>query len=362
MPNDSQQTEPRAKRAWGVILAWIGGISAVIGFVVMLTGTFGKIEDHFHSHAELDSKMAIAQTQSQQGDYQAAVQAYADILKTNSLYAPALDQQLNTTMVWVENFSVVEPEGQNAVGLGGPQLDQIFAILDAGLIRTKGAQAADVEAHLGWAHWLNRHIAQREFGPVAEHDLRASVGLDASNVYGNAMLGNWMLQNGQSLDEAIGHFRTAVAGGKARPLVRAMQIGGLISNESRAAGIELIRAANDMRKNHEPLDGGDKRRITFQCFGTSMNDRPRMVESLSAVTPDDAFQTYLWLDDEPREGDDAKYHQLVHDYIQANVLEISGKRSEALAKYQQLQQKLMKQNSTLQSPVAEAVKRLLHGS
>ena len=362
MANDSQQTEPRVKRAWGVVLAWIGGISAVVGFVGMLTGTFGKIEDHFHSHAELDSKMAIAQTQSQQGDYQAAVQSYAEILKSNSLYAPALEQQLNTTMLWVENFSVVEPEGQDAVGLGGAQLDQIFAVLDAGLMRTKGSQAADVEAHLGWSHWLNRHIAQREFGPVAEHDLRMAIGLDAANVYGNAMLGNWLLQNGGSLDEAIGHFRTAVSTGKVRPLVRVMQIGGLVSNDSRAARVELMRVANDMRKNQEPLDEGDKRRILFQCFGPSMNDRPRIVESLSAVPPDDAFQTYVWLDDEPRDGDDAKYHQLTRDFVQANVLELSGRRSEALTKYQELQERLKNQRSTLKDPVAEAVLRLRDSS
>jgi hypothetical protein len=36
--NESQPPEPRAKRAWGAILAWIGGISAVIGFIATLTG------------------------------------------------------------------------------------------------------------------------------------------------------------------------------------------------------------------------------------------------------------------------------------------------------------------------------------
>ena len=53
-------------------------------------------------------------------------------------------------MRWVENFSVVEPEGSNTVGLGGPQLDQIFSILDAGLVRTNGTRAADVEENSPW--------------------------------------------------------------------------------------------------------------------------------------------------------------------------------------------------------------------
>jgi tetratricopeptide (TPR) repeat protein len=358
MANDPQQPEPRAKRAWGVILAWIGGISAVIGFIGTLSGTFGKIQDHFHGHAELDQKMAIAQNQSQQGDYQAAVQGYAEILKGNSLYAPALDRQLQTTMLWVENYSVFVKEDQDSGPVAAPQLDQIVAILDAGLARTKGTQAADVEAHLGWAHWLNQHIAAREFGPTAEHDLRAALALDPSNVYANAMLGNWMLQNGGDFQEAVGHFQTAVATGKARALVRTMQIGGLISNESHSSCVELIRAANDMRKDGEPLNERDKSRILFECFGPSMDDRQRIVESLSAVPPDDAFQTYLWLDDQSRQGDDATYHQLIHDFVQANVLEISGRRGEALAKYRALQPELKNRHSTMQNQVDEAVTRL----
>ena len=41
----------------------------------------------------------------------------------------------------------------------------LIAILDAGLARTKGAAAADVQSHLGWAHWLNQHIAERVVEP-----------------------------------------------------------------------------------------------------------------------------------------------------------------------------------------------------
>jgi hypothetical protein len=358
MANDPQPPEPRVKRAWGVILAWIGGISAVIGFAGTLTGTFGKIQDHFHSHAELDAKMAIAQSQSQQGDYDASLQSYAEILKAHPLYQPALDQQLNTAMLWVENFSVIEPAGQNAVSPGGPQLDEIFPILDAALVRRKGGQGADVEAHLGWAHWLNQHIAEREFGPIAEHDLRAALALDATNVYANAMLGNWMLQNGGNFAEAAGHFEIAVATGKARALVRTMQIGGLISSGSGPGRVELLRAANDMRKNNEPLDGHSKNRILFECFGSSWHDRPRLVDSLSAVPPGDAAATYLWLDDRPREGDEAKSQLFARDFVEANLLEISGKRPEALTKYVALRQEIKNQHSTLQDPVDQAIARL----
>ena len=351
--------EPRAKRAWTVIAAWIGGISAVIGFILTLTGAFGKIQDHFHSHAERDSQMAIAQSQSNQGDYAAAIQTYDNVLKSNSLYAPALDQQLQTTMLWVEDFhGPPMKEGQDDPGpVVAAQLDHIIAILDAALVRTKGAQAADVQAHLGWAHWLNRHIAFREFGPAAEKNLRAALVTDPNNVYANAMLGNWLLQNGGDFNEAVAHFHTAVATGKQRPLVRIMQIGGFLSNESSRSNLELMRAANEMRKNNEPLDQHSKTGILNQCFHP-LDDRARLVESLSAIPPEEADQTFQWLDDRPREGDDAKYHAIVCEYVRANLLEMSGKRSDALTKFQSLRSALKGGSYVLATPVDDAIKRL----
>jgi hypothetical protein len=47
-------------------------------------------------------------------------------------------------------------------------------------------------------------------------------------------------------------------------------------------------------------------------------------------------------------------------FIQANLLEIAGKRAEALAEYRALQQELKNQQGTLEDPVADAVTRLSH--
>src|ERR1700678_4463562 len=106
MNNNPQQSEPPVKRAWTVILAWIGGISAVLGFIGAITGLFGNIQDHFRHNTQVDAQMVVAQSQARQGDYQASVQSYADILKAEPLYRPALDQQLQSTMLWVENYHV----------------------------------------------------------------------------------------------------------------------------------------------------------------------------------------------------------------------------------------------------------------
>jgi tetratricopeptide (TPR) repeat protein len=299
--------------------------------------------------------MALAQAQARQGEYQASIQTLADILNSNALYRPALDQQLNTAMQWVEDFHVAARSDQNAAELAAPALDQILSILDSGLVRTKGSQAADVQAHIGWAHWLNQKIAEREFGSVAERDLRAALAADQSNVYANGMLGNWMLQNGGSLTEAVQHLDVAVSTGKARPFVRTLQLGGLIDLDEKGARTELMKAANDMRKSNEAIDDHYRKSILDTCFDPIITDHGELQECLSAVPPDEAWKTYLWLDNKPGNGQSGS---LVHDFVEANLLEITGKKQESLAKYRLLQQELNNGSGTMKSSVDAAITRL----
>jgi hypothetical protein len=218
-----------------------------------------------------------------------------------------------------------------------------------------------VQAHLGWAHWLNWHIAEREFSTAAEKNLRAAVEADRSNVYANAMLGNWMLQNHGNFQEAIAHLNTAAATGKARPLVRAMQIGGLLHDEVRGARAELVKALNDMRKNGENLDAEEKHRIVGFCYSPGVTDPKELAESLSAVPEDDSWKTYLWLDDASDEDVGDKTQQLNQSFIYANLLEVSGKRAEALEKFRALQQEPQLKEYSFKGWVDDAVRRLSKG-
>ena len=100
---------------------------------------------------------------------------------------------------------------------------------DAGLARAggKNARSADILAHQGWAHWLNQKLAQREFGPAAERDLRDALRIDPSNVFANAMLANWMMQTGGSTKDALLHFQTALQQNRKPRFVRQLQLGVL---------------------------------------------------------------------------------------------------------------------------------------
>jgi tetratricopeptide (TPR) repeat protein len=294
----------------------------------------------------------------QQQDYPSAVASYGEILKTDPSYGPALDAQLNAAELWVENFHVVTPEGQDGAAAAAQSLDQAMPVLEAGLTRSKGTQAADVQAHIGWAHWLNQKIAEREFGPAAEQNLRAALAADPTNVYANAMLGNWLLQNHGSLAEAVHDFDIAVATGKVRPWVRSVQMGGLIYLDEKGSRAAQVRVANEMRKSGEPLSEDDKSRVLGFCFDPTTTEHSELVESLSAVPAEDEWKTYLWLDDQP---EDPSGDRLVQEFIQANLLEVSGDRARALEAFRKLSQELKNSASTMVDPVNAAIVRLSHG-
>ncbi|WP_263382586.1 hypothetical protein [Granulicella arctica] len=79
------------------------------------------------------------------------------------------------------------------------------------------------------------------------------------------MLGNWLLQTGGSVVQANHHFAAALATGKERPLVRSMQLGGLVGYEEPGARGAIIQAANAMREGAEPITDDEKRRIVEYC-------------------------------------------------------------------------------------------------
>lgn len=328
MAEETQSDTPPTKR----IMGWVGTASALIGLGASILGGVRWYENRREQQVELAAEMAVAQKQASEGDYLASIRSYDAILKEHPLNPAALPQQLDATMTWVDNFGVTGADNQSIDATAASELDQIFQILDAGLTRTKGVEAADVQAHLGWAHWLNQHIAKREFGHAAEQNLRAALQVDPSNVYANAMLGNWMLQNGGDSVEAINHFHTAVASGKARPFVRRFEIGGLAADNAPLLP-ELFRTANDMRKGGEPLEGRSRDQILYFSLDPPSIPDDVLEKVLTAVPEDEAWKTYQWLVPGPEPG----RPQTTSDYIHATLLRVSGHKSEALALYRTLE-------------------------
>jgi hypothetical protein len=338
------------------ITGWVAGVSALIGLFVTLSGGVQWLKNHWTQHHDISGELAVGESQMQRAEYEAAVATYQDVLKKDAHNQQAADEQVAAAMRWAENFSVLVPEGKSATDAAAPKLDTILPILDAGLARAKGQRAADVLAHIGWVHWLNWHIAERESGPAAEQSFLRALTIDPSNVYANAMFGNWQLQNNRSFSDAVTHFATAVKDGKERPLVRRMQLGGLIYNAAPHARAELVKVVNDMRKNNETLSDDESGRIL--SFTYPLSQPAELMEALSAVPPTESWATYQWLEDPQDTETSGPGRQLRRDYIYAIILELSGKQPEALSRYKLLLPKLKRSNSTLVGPVQDAIRRL----
>ena len=356
MSEEQPQSEPRIKRAWGMIAAWIAGITTVVAFAGTLTGTFSSISEHLHRHKDSDAQIATAQTQVKESEYQQAVATYTAVLKTDPGYKPALDGRLAATEQWAENFHLVQIDGKISTVDNAGLLDQITAVLEEALTRTQGSQKADIQAHLGWAHWLDFHLLAREGTPSAEEDFRAALAIDPNNVYANAMLGNYLLQLHRSPAEASQHFDTALATGKERAYVRRLQIAGLTYLEEPGARSALFRAADAMRKNNEPLPADRKLDARGFCCTPGETTHDELVESFSSVPRDDAWKTYLWLSECCTE--DPAVQHVKQLFIQALLTEIAGDRDGALQQFQDLDKQLAGVGTNLDEYVPEEIKRL----
>ncbi len=182
--------------------------------------------------------MALAEAQATQGEYQASIKSYADILSGDPLYRPALDQQLNAAMRWAEDFHVLTRADQNAAEIAAPALDQIFAILNAGLIRSKGSEAADVQAHIGWTHWLNQNIAVQGIRLCRRAEFPCCPGVGSTECLCHMQCwATGCCKKVEASDEAIQHFNIAVSTGKARPFVRKLQFGATHSSRQERSKI-----------------------------------------------------------------------------------------------------------------------------
>jgi hypothetical protein len=344
-------------------------LAMLIGIVVLLLAALGvsgwmgigPMGSYFARRAAIAQMLSTAKSQTGRSECEPAFRTYQQLLKLDpgNRDTPAL--QVDAAMCWLRDFHVIASEGTQPEKLAGTMLDEIMPVLDSGLTTAEGqpVRSADILAHLGWAHWLNRKLAQREFGPAAERDLRESLRIDSSNVFANAMLANWMMQTGGQKEDALRHFRIAEESKKERAFVRSMELGVLIYPDDSETRGELIRVANDMRRNGELLEDGQKHRI-LSAYSPTVNSAAELKETLSAVPPDDAWATYLWLDQPDATGSELDHQRIQRDFIHASIQEFDGKRQEALTAFKGLELELKRKgyNGRIVTHVDAAIKRL----
>lgn len=343
------QKEPGTKR----LLAWIGVVTAVIGLITGLSGLVGPLKGWWKQGRQSHALLATAQRQEGLGEYSAAMDTLAEILKANPGDTKARHAQLDVAMAWIENMRTPRHDLDEVAPQARVIFDRLTPVLEGGLGASREYRAADVVAHLGWLNLLKWRITGQ--AGIIESHLRESLQMEPENVFANAMFGEWVLLTHGSLEEAKAHFTTALKSGKAKTFVRGCQLEGMIYDDDPGVRAELIRVANQMRKDNDPISDGDRGRIR-SYFSTTIGTDAELREVVSAVPPDEAWATYEWVSPPLSEASD--FDRLERRFIQANIDEVSGKRDEALQIYRSLEKEIKDPNVRVSQRVRDAMRRL----
>src|SRR5581483_2671614 len=150
------------------------GVTAVLLVAASGWMGIGPVGKYRARRAAVDGLFATAKGQEDRSECESAFRTYQLLLKTDPGNRTALERQTDAAMCWLDDFYVIVPEGGSAANPAGTNLDEIKPVLDAGMARANEPlpRSADILAHIGWWHWLNRDLAHRESGPAAEQNLR----------------------------------------------------------------------------------------------------------------------------------------------------------------------------------------------
>jgi tetratricopeptide (TPR) repeat protein len=354
----AQTSAPRSSTK--KILAWVASAGAVLGLVTTIYHLYTPLRDQFTGSAETKAAIRQAQAQYDQADYPAAFEAYNEILKKQPRNEPARNGRLEAAMARIRNFSISGAEDDKSVPTRArAELTDIIRVLEPAAADATGPRASEFTAHLGWAHYLKFRIAQSDAFESAEPYLRKAVALDSRNVYANEMLGNWLLQTHRgSVPEAARYLRAGIdhSDAKNKSWARQFQLGALRFNDDPGAHHELARVVNEMRKNGEALDNGQKRGVLV-IFAPTESRLSELDEALSAAPLEEMWATYRWLADGGDSADN-EWKELKGQYNLARMEELAGKPQEALLRYQQVQKHSLLASTNLATPVKTAIARL----
>lgn len=198
-----------------------------------------------------------------------------------------LDAREDCAMRWLRDMRVVS--GQQKFG---DLVAQAQPLLLQGMARAVSPERrADLRAHIGWGEYLRSRDGTVGLDPVA-HWQRA-LAEDPANAYAHAMWARQWLERPGHFDEARTHFAAAVASGRSRPFVRALQfntLAGRSENLPYAVGV-----ADEMRRGKESIRAEHRDRLWTYAFGTRMLEPDARAMVMSSLPPADLLATFLWL-------------------------------------------------------------------
>jgi hypothetical protein len=313
------------------VLKWIGGCTAVLSLVFglrQLTLLISEARDKRHQVTEL---IAMGQLQRDARDYGSAWKSLSKAAELGPKEPAVRTAQEDLAMTWLDDI-----RGDQSSMPFRATVDMVVPVLSRGVLTAEGPRKADLLAHLGWADFLRWRDGDHSLDPAGRY--RQALAADSGNVYAHTMLAHWKLWNGGDLEESNRHFATALRSGRERPYVRRLQLAALANRRDPVADLDMVRVANDMRKDGESMtpDGRDRLWDVYYGRFVSAPDESASEQPTNAAPPGELLATYRWLFDT---SDYVESKGLLYEYLLARLQDAAGQNAEALASYRAVRPK-----------------------
>jgi tetratricopeptide (TPR) repeat protein len=155
----------------------------------------------------------------------------------------AQEKEAKLAMLWLENARITQLENSESgkttvIGMGSfaAIVDTVLPALSRCAVSSEKIYAANCLAHMGWGEVLKNTSA----GAHPQTYYQRALALDPENPYAHVLWGFHILRTDGSPDEAKMNFERALASGRERPFVRAVQLSAWL-NKSGDLGISFVQ-------------------------------------------------------------------------------------------------------------------------
>jgi len=305
-------------------LKWVGYLTAIVSLCATVAGVANYLYNRAETKKSVSALLATDAEELKSGDYSAGWRTLEKAAQLEPDSAKVRAAQEDLAMAWLENASLQENEKfSDVTGKLEPVLARAVASAKP------GPRQADLRAHIGWAYFLESRGGRSDLDPAGAY--REAVAEDPHNPYAQSMWGHWILwQNCGQVQEATTHFAAALASRREGDFVRSMEISALLNCHNHPCHLEVIRVANDMRRERRSPDD----RTHGQIFGIyyeefNSNDAEKQ-EFINAVPPAEHVATFRWLFDALISDNS---NQPSGAYYLGALEEAAGQPGDALANY-----------------------------
>lgn len=323
---------------WPKWVGWtIGG--AAVGILAVSLWGFSGMSTHVRQATDL---LQNARSLQSAGEYSSAfdriLEASAQVTQSpfsnvfqRQLIQDVTTQQVGIATAWLDDMHLKEDERFS--DLAG----KLLPTLDKAIANSTGEQKATLLAHRGWADFLRSRGSGRKFSPETYY--QEALAIDRANVYAHTMWGHWVMWTHGKPDDANEHFKAALASGRQRPYVRALQFSAMQNLSNDVGDAEMIRVVYDMWANQEPVSETMMSRVGFAYDFLCRPSYSRRLDALAKPLQEKDHIALLRGLYRPANTDNQYY------WLQpclAALQEKSGLNEEALATYQALKRTLSK--------------------